>query len=167
MNRTLPFAALFLLIGLLIGCGKEVEEPPLGSQSQDTVGLVNKDSLIAQQIAGSWYFEGIQNDGGVEKNVSAWVAVAKNGVSADTIETYSNSGGVIDNPRFATSRSWKTSSGNIIFTKTACQKRDNAGIWGSISCSAPLDDTLAVDSILSGKPIVLRGPTGKVVFRKP
>lgn len=166
MNRTLPFAALFLLIGLLIGCGKEVEEPPLGSQSQDTVGLVNKDSLIAARIVGVWSFETIETVDGRRKTTTARATVQNNGSAFDSIETYSNNAGTIDNPIFATERTWKTSSSNLIFTKTSCQKRDNAGIWGAISCAAPLDDTLKVDSLLSGKPITLRGPAGTVTYHR-
>lgn len=165
MNRIVPSAVLFLSL-LMVGCGKEASESPTGTETPGTPPQANKDSLVAERIAGHWQFEGSQNEGGVTKTVTAWVDVQKNGSSTDTIETYSAAGGKFDNPRYATSRTWVLSASKLIFTKSSCQKRDNDGVWGSIDCGSPIYDTLHVDSILAGKPIVFRGATGEVTYKK-
>lgn len=167
MNR-FRLAAFFACVVLFASCGtKNVSEPEVTDDGSDSlVAQAKFDSLVTEAISGVWRYETIETVSGVRKTITANAVVLPTGTSSDTITTRSSSGGVVDNPSYATQRTWSLSGRNLVFAKTSCSQRGNNGAWSNDVCVTPLNDTLNADSLLDGSLLALRGRQGSLTYQR-
>jgi len=167
MNR-FRLAAIFACVVLFASCGtKNVSEPEVVDDGSDSLAAQARfDSLVTEAISGIWSYETIQQIGGAKTTITANATVLPSGVSSDTITTLNTSGGSVDNPSYATQRTWNISGKNLVFVKTSCSKQGNDGIWAAQTCAEPLNDTLDADSLLDGSLLALRSHLGPLPYQR-
>lgn len=165
MNR-FRLAAISACVVLFASCGtKNVSEPQVSDDLTDSLTQAEFAALVGSKLSGNWSYEAIETISGVRTTITANATILPSGTSSDTLETRSSSQGVIDNPMYATQRSWSLSGRNIVFVKTSCSQRGNDGVWASGACLAPLNDTLNADSLLDGSLLALRGRQGSLIYQ--
>lgn len=167
MNR-FRLAAIFACVVLFASCGtKNVSEPEVVDDGSDSLAALAKfDSLVTEAISGVWSYEAIQTISGAKTTITANATILPSGEASDTITTRSSSGGVVDNPSYATQRTWSLAGKDLVFAKTSCSKRGNDGTWASETCVQPLNDTLDADSLLDGSLLALRGRLGALSYQR-
>lgn len=142
MNR-FWLVSVFASIGFFASCGKDhISDPnPLPT---DTLGT--KDSVpvvpTALDIAGTWKVDTRVDYKGSRYAANGSLVALANGTIADTLKLFANLGGVIDNPYFATRRTWIANDSQVVVTKVECAARDNNGRWTPTVCDQPLADTI-------------------------